>query len=134
MKGIRGRLTASFMIVILISVIFLEILLIYTVQQNNYGSLKGNLVSQVKISADMYSRYYSETSLEDNVLYNVDAFWNQSNARVEIIDREGKIVMDSLGTIPSPEEPAEDIQAALNDRIQRRNRRSPSFYCFYRIH
>ncbi|MDD4565033.1 MAG: HAMP domain-containing sensor histidine kinase [Eubacteriales bacterium] len=117
MKGIRGRLTASFMIVILISVIFLEILLIYTVQQNNYGSLKGNLVSQVKISADMYSRYYSETSLEDNVLYNVDAFWNQSNARVEIIDREGKIVMDSLGTIPSPEEPAEDIQAALNDRI-----------------
>lgn len=116
MKGIRGRLMASFIIVILVSVTFLEVLLIYTVQQNNYGSLKGNLASQVKISADMYSRYYSETSLEDNILYNVDAFWNQSNARVEIIDHEGNIVMDSMGTIPHLEEPTEDIQVALNGR------------------
>lgn len=115
MKGIRGRLTASFMIVIMISVIFLELMLIYTVQQNYYGSLKGNLISQVKISADMYSRYYSDASLEDNILYNVDAFWNQSNAEVEIVDRDGKIVMDSLGVIPGEEEPTEDIQAALKD-------------------
>ncbi len=117
MRGIRGRLTANFMIVILVSVAFLEVLLIYTVQQNYYASLKGNLTNQVKISADMYSRYYSDASLEDNVLYNVDAFWNQSNAEVEIIDREGRIVMDSQGTIPGPEEPADDIQDALNNRM-----------------
>jgi hypothetical protein len=73
------------------------VLLIYTVQQNYYGSLKGSLINQVKISADMYSKYFSDTSLEDNILYNVDAFWNQSNAEVQIADREGKIVMDSLG-------------------------------------
>ena len=115
MKGIRARLTANFMIVILISVAILEVLLIYTVQQNYYGSLKGNLTNQVKISADMYSKYYSDTSLEDNILYNVDAFWNQSNAEVEIVDREGNIVMDSLGTIPEKEEPMDDIVAALND-------------------
>ena len=117
MKGIRGRLTANFMIVILISVVILEVLLIYTVQQNYYGSLKGNLTNQVKISADMYSRYYSDTSLEDNILYNVDAFWNQSNAEVEIVDREGTIVMDSMGTIPGQEEPMDDIRHALNDEM-----------------
>ena len=117
MKGIRGRLTANFMIVILISVAILEVMLIYTVQQNYYGSLKGNLTNQVKISADMYSKYYSDTSLEDNILYNVDAFWNQSNAQVEIVDREGNIIMDSLGTIPGADEPADDIRDALNDRM-----------------
>ncbi len=115
MRGIRGRLTASFMIVIIISVTILEMLLIYTVRQNYYGSLKGNLTNQVKISADMYSRYYSDTSLEDNILYNVDAFWNQSNAEVEIIDKNGRIVMDSLGTIPAANAPADDIRDALND-------------------
>ncbi len=115
MKGIRGRLTANFMIVILVSVAVLELLLIYTVQQNCYGSLKGNLTNQIKISADMYSRYYSDTSLEDNILYNVDAFWNLSNARVEIVDREGKIVMDSTGTIPEEGQPMVDIGEALND-------------------
>ncbi|MEL7567977.1 MAG: HAMP domain-containing sensor histidine kinase [Dehalobacterium sp.] len=117
MKGIRGRLTANFMIVILVSVVILEVLLIYTVQQNYYDSLIGNLTNQVKISADMYSKYYSDTSLENNILYNVDAFWNQSNAQVEIVDGEGKIVMDSLGTIPEQGEPMEDIQDALNDKM-----------------
>lgn len=117
MRGIKGRLTANFMIVILVSVAILEVMLIYTVQQNYYGSLKGNLMNQVKISADMYSKYYSDTSLEDNILYNVDAFWNQSNAEVEIVDRDGKIVMDSLGMIPGPGEPTDDIQEALNDRM-----------------
>ncbi|MDF2655380.1 MAG: ATP-binding region ATPase domain protein [Bacillota bacterium] len=116
-KGIRGRLTANFMIVILISVAVLEVLLIYIVQQNYYGSLKGNLTNQVKISADMYSKYYSDASLEDNILYNVDAFWNQSNAEVEIIDRNGRIVMDSLGVIPGPGEPKDDIRDALNNRM-----------------
>jgi len=117
MKGIRGRLTANFMIVILVSVAILEVLLIYTVQQNYYGSLRGNLTNQVKISADMYSKYYSDTSLEDNILYNVDAFWNQSDAKVEIVDGDGKIVMDSLGMIPEQGEPMEDIQDALNDKL-----------------
>lgn len=117
MRGIRGRLTANFMIVILISVAFLEVLLIYTVQHNYYGSLKGNLTNQVKISADMYSKYYSDTSLEDNILYNVDAFWRQSNAEVQIVDRDGTIVMDSMGVIPDPGEPDEDIRSALNDSM-----------------
>jgi signal transduction histidine kinase len=116
MRGIKGRLTASFIIVILISVVGLEVLLIYTIQQNYYGSLKGNLTSQVQISADMYSKYYSEASLEENIMYNVDAFWNQSNARVEIIDANGNIIMDSLGIIPGPGEPMEDVYAALDDK------------------
>ena len=116
-KGIRGRLTANFMIVILVSVAVLEILLIYIVQQNYYGTLKGNLTNQVKISADMYSKYYSDASLEDNILYNVDAFWNQSNAEVQIIDKRGRIVMDSQGVIPGPGEPVDDIRDALNNRL-----------------
>jgi len=117
MKGIRGRLTASFMVVIVISVAIMEVLLIYTVEENYYGSLRGSLTSQIKISADMYAKYYSDTSLEDNILYNVDAFWNQNNAEVQITDREGKIIMDSLGMLPKANEPTVDIQEALNDRI-----------------
>lgn len=114
MKGIRGRLAANFMIVIVISVVILEVLLIATIQQNYYASLRGSLSNQVKISADMYSKYFSDTSLHDNILYNVDAFWNQSNAEVQIADREGRIVMDSLGTIAEASEPALDILEALN--------------------
>jgi signal transduction histidine kinase len=114
MKGIRGRLTANFMVVIIITVTILEVLLIYTVKQNYYSSLEGSLNNQIKICADMYAKYFADTSLQDNVLYNVDAFWNQSTAEVEIADKEGKIVMDSQGVIPPTQEIGTDIREALS--------------------
>ncbi|MDR3585901.1 MAG: HAMP domain-containing sensor histidine kinase [Desulfosporosinus sp.] len=114
MKGIRARLTANFMIVIIITVTILEVLLIYTVRQNYYGSLEGSLTNQIKISADLYAKYFSDTSLQENVLYNVDAFWNQSNAEVEIVAQDGNIVMDSLGVIPPGNVAINDIKDALN--------------------
>jgi len=113
MKGIRARLTANFMIIIIITVTILEVLLIYTVRQNYYGSLEGSLTNQIKISADLYAKYFSDTSLQENVLYNVDAFWNQSNAEVEIVDKDGSIVMDSLGVIPPVNVALNDIKDAL---------------------
>lgn len=119
MKGIRARLTANFMVVIIITVTILEVLLIYTVRQNYYGSLEGSLTNQIKISADLYAKYFSDTSLQENVLYNVDAFWNQSNAEVEIVDKGGNIVMDSLGTILPENGSIDDIKDALNGKTGR---------------
>ena len=115
MKGIRLRLTASFMVVIIFTVVILEMLLIYIVKQNYYNSLEGSLTNQIKICADMYTKYFANTSLQDNVLYNVDAFWNQSNAEVQIADRDGNIVMDSQGAIP-PEMAGSDIKEALDGK------------------
>lgn len=102
------------MIVIIITVVILEMLLIYTVRQNYYGSLEGSLTNQIKISADLYAKYFSDTSLQENVLYNVDAFWNQSNAEVEIIAEDGSIVMNSLGVISPGNVAINDIKDALN--------------------
>lgn len=116
MKGIRARLTANFMIIIVLTVTIIEILLIYTVRQNFYGSLESSLTNQIKISADLYAKYFSDNSLRENVLYNVDAFWNQSNAEVEIIDKSGAIVMDSLGTIPAGKVAVKDISEALRGK------------------
>jgi signal transduction histidine kinase len=115
MKGIRLRLTAIFMVVIICTVAILEILLIYIVRQNYYNSLEGSLRNQIKICADMYSKYYGDTSLQDNVLYNVDTFWNQSNAEVQIAAQDGNIIMDSQGVISS-ETSGSDIQEALKGK------------------
>lgn len=115
MKGIRLRLTANFMIVIIITVVILEMLLIYIVKQNYYNSLEGSLTNQINICTDMYTKYFANTSLQDNVLYNVDAFWNQSNAEVQIADQDGTIVMDSQGII-SPDIIGSDIEEALGGK------------------
>lgn len=115
MKGIRLRLTASFMIVIICTVVILEILLIYIIKQNYYNSVEGSLTNQIKICSDMYTKYFANTSLQDNVLYNVDAFWNQTNAEVQIADKNGHIVMDSQGAI-WPDMAGNDIKDALEGK------------------
>jgi signal transduction histidine kinase len=116
MKGIRLRLTAIFVIVIICTVAILEILLIYIVKQNYYNSLEDSLRNQIKICADMYSKYYGDASLQENVLYNVDTFWNQSNAEVQIADLDGNIIMDSQGIIAS-ETTGNDIKEALEGKV-----------------
>ena len=115
MKGIRLRLAANFMIVIICTVVILEILLIYIVKQNYYYSLEGSLTNQLNICTDMYTKYFANTSLQDNVLYNVDAFWNQSNAEVQIADKDGNIIMDSQGIV-IPHMAGSDIKEALDGK------------------
>ncbi len=114
--GIRLRLIVIFMLVIVITVTILEAFLIYTVKQNYYGSLEGSLTNQIRISADFYSKYFADATLQENVLNNVDAFWKQSNAQVEIVDKSGAVIMDSLGVIPLADTPSEDIQDALKGK------------------
>lgn len=113
MKSIKKRLVINFMFIIVITVVILEIFLISIVKQNYYKNLEDNLVSQIKVSSDLYLRYFSDTTLHENVLNNVDTFWKQTSAQVEIIDLEGKVLMDSIGITPSQITKAEDVNKAL---------------------
>lgn len=113
MRSIRRKLAVNFIIVILFTVILLEILIINIVRQNYYKNLEDSLFSQIKVSTDLYSRYFSDSSLYDNVLNNVDTFWKQTTAQVQIIDTSGKVLMDSIGIIPGKDFKADDIKEAM---------------------
>lgn len=113
MKSIRTRLLLYFVFIVVITVIILEALLVNIVKRNYYKNLEVNLLSQVKISSDIYLRYFSDSSIYENVLNNIDTFWKQSPAQVEILDTKGKVLMDSIGIIPTDNSKMEDVKAAL---------------------
>lgn len=102
----------SFIFIIVLTVILLESLLINIVRQNYYRNLENSLFSQIKVSADIYNRYFSDATLYDNVLNNVDSFWKQTDAQVEIIDMSGKVLMDSIGLLPEDGTVFSDVEAA----------------------
>lgn len=116
MKSIKVRLVTNFMLIIIITVTILEILLIIVVKENYYRNLEDNIASQVRISADLYYKYFSDDSLENNVLNNVDTFWKQSNCEVQIADNSGGIIMDSIGIIPSENAVYPDIIDVLQGK------------------
>lgn len=113
MKSIKKRLVVNFLFIIIITVVILEISLIGLVRQNYYKNLEDNLFTQIKVSSDLYFRYFSDATLHENVLNNVDTFWKQASVQVEIIDTSGNILMDSIGIIPPDTSKMEDVQKAL---------------------
>ena len=96
-KSIKKRLVVNFMLVILISVAAFEALLISFTKYYFYNNIEGLLTNQIKISSDFYSRYFSNVPLEANVIDNVDIFWKQTKAQVQIISPSGELLMDSIG-------------------------------------
>jgi len=114
MSSIKSRLTINFIFIAVITVIVLEIFLIYIVKENYYKNLEEGLNNQIKISADLYSRYFSDATLHENILNNVDTFWKQTKAQVEILDKNGRVLMDSIGVIPSNPIKTEDVIKAIN--------------------
>lgn len=113
--GIRKKLAFGFIFIIIITVMVLEILIINIVRTNYYNNLETSLYNQLKISCELYSRYFSDASLSDNVLNNVDTFWKQTNAQVQIIDINGRVLMDSIGYMPQEGERMPDVEEALRN-------------------
>ncbi len=94
-ESIKNRLVRNFILIIFISISILEMILIGFVKEYYYNNTEEMLTNQIKISSDFYSRYFSNSSLEENILDNVDVFWKQTNAQVQILDTSGRILMDS---------------------------------------
>lgn len=99
MKSIKKRLFKNFLFIIISTVLILEVILITFVRSYYCSNMEEFLKGQIKTSADFYNKYFSNSSLEENVLNNVDAFWKQSKTQVQIIDLDGKVIMDSIGYI-----------------------------------
>ena len=116
MHSIKHRMVISFMFIIIITVIILEFFLIHGIRQSYYGSLRDSLFSQLQTATDLYVRYFADATLAENVLNNVDTFWKQIPAQVEIIDMQGQVLMNSRGTITDLTPEMEDVTAALAGR------------------
>lgn len=113
MKSIKKRLMGAFIIVIFITIIIFEALLIGFLRHYYYNNVEELLTNQIKISSDFYTRYFSNTKLEDNILDNVDVFWNQIEGQAQIIDLYGNVMMDSIGVKHEDKIMTQDVENAL---------------------
>ena len=82
-----------------------------------YKSLEANLSNQLKLSSSFYNAYLSSASVEENVANNVDVFYENITAEVQIIDLNGFVIMDSLGVIPLEKISSKDFSIALEGEI-----------------
>lgn len=99
MRSLKNKVVLSFITIIVIIVVMLQILFLVLLRNHYYNNTEMILLNQLKISSELYSKYYADRSLKENVSNNVDAFWNRTNAQVEIFDENGNLLMDSVASI-----------------------------------
>ncbi|MCX7745429.1 MAG: cell wall metabolism sensor histidine kinase WalK [Clostridia bacterium] len=113
MKSIKTRLSVYFILIIVITVFVMEIILINIIKQNYYKNLEIILTNQVRYVCNNYHDFYSNTSLNDIVLNDIDTFWHKSTAQVELIDMGGNVLMDNIGVVKGNVADLEDVKNAL---------------------
>lgn len=113
LKGIKIRLVGTYLFIIMVTVGILEVFLIFSVTQFSYKGLENSLENQIKVSVDIYNNYLSSSHLKKNVQDNADIFWKNTNAEVQVIDLNKKVLMNSIGTIYSEDIVDPDVIKAL---------------------
>lgn len=115
-KSIKTRLVGNFILIILISVMAFEGLLVYFTRFYFYSNAEGILTNQIKTTSDFYSRYFSNVPLEVNIIDNPDIFWKQTEAQVQVVTKNGEIILDTRGPIKDELLKSEDFNGAINGK------------------
>ena len=95
-KSLRTRIMIQFFMVIVLIVIFFEIFLIFTIKNYYYSGVTGIIQSQAKYSAKLYEIHLANSSLSELVLDDIEEFYSEVNAQVQILNNSGKVLLDTV--------------------------------------
>lgn len=115
MSSIKKKISNSYIMIIVVTVIIIQMILYGIIRSYYYKTMRESIEGQIKISADFYNTYLSGDSLSENVFGNRDMFWNNTQCHVQIIDTEGRVIMDSSGYIDNKPITTEEVTEALRN-------------------
>lgn len=96
-KSIRSKVLKNFLIVIILTVLILDVLTLLCLRGYYYKTTQDTLVNQLEGYINFYQKYFSNNKLINNIYENMDVFWSTNQEQVEILDQDGKLLMDSYG-------------------------------------
>ncbi|GGH37758.1 sensor histidine kinase [Paenibacillus segetis] len=95
--GIQKRLVGSYVIVITLTVLILEIFLIFSVRYYYLHNVERTLWNQAELSASFFQQYFTGEDLEKQSDRLLKGFAHNSDAQVQIILPTGRLLQDSTG-------------------------------------
>ena len=117
-KSIKGIIIKSFLIVILSTTLTLDFIIAVFIKKYHYNDAEELLKNQINIATNFYERYFSTSSLEENIYDNVDIFWNQTKAEVQIFNMNGTLLMDSIGVDDKNIDNYPDVKNIINNNVE----------------
>lgn len=113
MKGLKQRVVAGFCLIILLVITVMEGLFLFTVRQYYLGSALEALSTRATTSADFYNKYLPGYTLRDRSKYLLENLPSNEFAKVEIIDPQKHVVLNSYGFATDEPISTSDVDRAL---------------------
>lgn len=115
---IGKRLVRSFLIIILITISIIDIFLLFAFSSYYYNNISKELIQRMEVSLEIYRRDYSDKSIEDLIYEDSDIFLSNTNAEVQILDKDKNLLSDSIGRLASNPIETSDVLAAESGEIK----------------
>ncbi|MDO5037971.1 MAG: HAMP domain-containing sensor histidine kinase [Tissierellia bacterium] len=112
-SSLKGRIVKSSILLVFITLFILDALIIFGFQKYTFRGLESVLRIQIDQTLDTYADYIQEGRLEDLVEDHRILIWDQDKVQVQIINREGDLIYDSIGAINDSVSQYEDVNRAL---------------------
>lgn len=112
LKSIKTRLSVSYFITIFLTVIILETICFISIKNYYYKSIEQTLKTQAQISVKFYKTYLDNSDLKKSSIDIVENLYYSTNAHIQVISKEDKIVADSLGIAEGTKIASPDIKNA----------------------
>ena len=115
---IGKRLVRSFLIIFLITISIIDIFLLFAFSSYYYNNISKELIQRMEVSLEIYRRDYSDKSIEDLIYEDSDIFLSNTNAEVQILDKDKNLLSDSIGRLASNPIETSDVLAAERGEIK----------------
>lgn len=113
-RSIRQRMSGQILLILGLTYITIVLILVSFVRVYFFSNFYNNLKREVAIPAEYYEDNIGiEGTLTENLYSGQDSWWRSANARVQIYDTEGALLMDSQGILETDSPNLDDVSAAL---------------------
>lgn len=94
--SIKRRLAGSYLLIIFLTVFIFELFLILFVRQYYLGNIQETLKKHAEVTGNFYYRYLSDIDLSTNAKSLQESLSSNTEAQVQIINSDRKLIGDSL--------------------------------------
>ena len=117
MQSIRKQLVSNYVLVALIAVLLLESMFMVVISQYYLGGVERILMTDVETAANFYNRSASKGDIYTKSNYIFENLDMEENALVEVLDLNGRVIIDSSGSSSEEIVTTGDFIQALSGRI-----------------
>lgn len=113
-NSIKSSIIKSSISIFIFIILALSISLSYYVKEAYYNTISDNLSNQIVSAVEEYENSISNISLETSILLDLENFSGRTGSQIQIINLDGKVLLDSRGVVHNKPIDSSDFKTAIS--------------------